>query len=137
DPSITTDYINEIQRIDPIYHHLLGMEFLPIISVMGFTAPVLHIMENQALHLDVRSTWSAAVDADLSRLALLLSVARTGDLPSYRLHRDALKTNFWYKAYHGYLQGLCYAAGVLAGTPEPEFASSFAHFPGLRKAIGQ
>ncbi len=137
DPSITTDYINEIQRIDPIYHHLLGMEFLPIISVMGFTAPVLHIMETQALHLDVRSTWSAAVDADLSRLALLLSVARTGDLPSYRLHRDALKTNFWYKAYRGYLQGLCYAAGVLAGTPEPEFASSFAHFPGLRKAIGQ
>ncbi|MEY4171950.1 MAG: hypothetical protein RL485_319, partial [Bacteroidota bacterium] len=41
------------------------------------------------------------------------------------------------KAYRGYLQGLCYAAGVLAGTPESEFASSFAHFPGLRKAIGQ
>lgn len=137
DPTLTEDYIAELQRISPQYHHLLGMEFLPVVSAMGFTAPVLRIMETQALHLDVRSTWSAAVDADLSRLAFLLSFARTGDLTAYRLHRAALKSDFWYKAYRGYLQGLCYAGSVLSGNPEPEFEASFRHFPGLSKAIGQ
>ncbi len=136
DPALTEDYISVFQKINPAHHHLLGMEFLPIVSVMGFTAPIQRIMEVQSIHIDVRSTWSAAVDADLSRLAFLLAFARTGDGAAYRLHRSALKSDFWYKAYRKYLQGLCYAGSVLVGSPEPEFEASFRHFPGLGKAIG-
>jgi hypothetical protein len=92
-------------------------------------------METQSMHLDVRSTWSAAVDADLSRLAFMLSLARNGDLPQYESHRAKLKPDFWYKAYRSYLQALYYSCSAIAGAPLPDFEPSIRLFPGLQRAL--
>jgi hypothetical protein len=113
------------------------MEFLPVAAAVGFSAPVLRIMDTQALHLEVRSTWSAAVDADLSRLAFMIALARNGDLPQYESHRAKLKPDFWYKAYRSYLQALYYGCSVIAGAPHSEFAPSIRRFPGILRAFNQ
>ncbi len=136
DPELTHDYLQTLAATPSPYHHLLGMEFLPVVAAMGYTAPVVHIMETQSMHLDVRSTWSAAVDADLSRLAFMLSLARNGDLPQYESHRAKLKPDFWYKAYRSYLQAIYYGCSVLAGAPLTTLRTSFYHFPGLERALG-
>jgi hypothetical protein len=135
DPQLTNDYVAVLASTPSPYHHLLGMEFLPVAAVLGFSAPVLRIMETQALHLDMRSTWSAAVDADLSRLAFMIALARNGDLTQYESHRAKLKPDFWYKAYRSYLQALYYSCSAIAGAPLPDFEPSIRLFPGLQRAL--
>ena len=102
---------------------------------MGFYAPVLQIMKSGIFEFDLRSTWSAAVDADLSRLALMLVESQQGNVQEYLGLRSQLQTDFWYKAYRRYLQALCHAADVLAGIPSMEFAESYDLFPGIQKAV--
>jgi hypothetical protein len=135
DPQLTRDYLDCAKSLDPHYHYLLGMEFLPIASIIGFSAPVLQIMKSGIFEFDLRSTWSAAVDADLSRLALMLSEAQQGNVQAYLGHRSQLQTDFWYKAYRRYLQALCHAADLLIGIPTSEFAESYNLFPGIQKAV--
>jgi len=135
DPLLTRDYLDCAQGMEPHYHYLLGMEFLPIASIMGFHAPVLQIMKSGIFEFDLRSTWPAAVDADLSRLALMLAESQQGNLKEYVGLRSQLQTDFWYKAYRRYLQALCHAADILAGIPTLEFEESYNHFPGIQKAV--
>jgi hypothetical protein len=135
DPQLTRDYLECAQGMDPHFHYLLGMEFLPIASIMGFHAPVLQIMKSGTFEFDLRSTWSAAVDADLSRLALMLAKSQQGNVQEYLGLRSQLQTDFWYKAYRCYLQALCHAADVFVGLPTTEFEESFAQFPGIQKAV--
>lgn len=135
DPRLTRDYLECVQGLDPHFHYLLGMEFLPIASLLGFHAPVLQIMKSGTFEFDLRSTWSAAVDADLSRLALMLAESQQGNVREYLGLRSQLQTDFWYKAYRRYLQALCHAADVIVGMPSSEFEESFALFPGIQKAV--
>jgi hypothetical protein len=137
DPQLTNDYVAVLASTPSPYHLLLGMEFLPVVAAMGYTAPVIRIMETQSIHLEVRSTWSAAVDADLSRLAFMIALARNGDLTQYESHRAKLKPDFWYKAYRSYLQALYYGCSAIAGAPLPDFEPSIRLFPGLQRAITQ
>lgn len=135
DPRLTSDYLRELQRINPEYHHLLGMEFLPIASIMGFTSPVLEILESQLSQIHYRGNWSAAVDSDLIRLAAMLAHARTGARSLFDVHRNSLLMGFWYKAYRKYLQGLYYASTLLIGEPDAEYEAPYRHFPGLARAL--
>jgi len=135
DPRLTSDYLRELQRINPEYHHLLGMEFLPIASIMGFTSPVLEILESQLSQIHYRGNWSAAVDTDLIRLAAMLAHARTGARSLFEVHRNSLLMGFWYKAYRKYLQGLYYASTLLIGEPDAEYEAPYRHFPGLARAL--
>jgi hypothetical protein len=135
DPHLTADYTRVLEATPPLYHHLLGMEFLPVVAAMGFTAPVVRIMETQSLHIEVRSTWSAAVDADLSRLAFMLALARNGDLAAFEAHQAKLKPDFWYKAYRKYLEALHYACSVLSGETRADLEPSYLHFSGLQRAL--
>jgi hypothetical protein len=135
DPQLTRDYLDCAKGLDPYFHYLLGMEFLPIASIMGFNAPVLQIMKTGIFKFDLRSTWSAAVDGDLSRLALMLAEAQQGNVQAYLGLRLQLQTDFWYKAYRRYLQALCHAADLLVGIPTTEFSESYSLFPGIQKAV--
>jgi hypothetical protein len=135
DPQLTRDYLDYAQGLDPHFHYLLGMEFLPIASLMGFHAPVVHIMKSGTFEFDLRSTWSAAVDADLSRLALMLAESQQGNFRVHQELRSQLHFDFWYKAYRSYLKALCHAADLFAGVPAPEFESSYQLFPGIGKAV--
>ena len=135
DPQLTRDYLDCVQRLGPHFHCLLGMEFLPVVSIMGFHAPVLQIMKSGAFEFDHRSTWSAAVDSDLSRLALMLAEAQQGNVQVYLGLRSQLQTDFWYKAYRRYLQALCYASDLFVGIQSSEYTESYHHFPGIQKAV--
>lgn len=135
DPQLTSDYIEYIKTIPAQFHYLLGMEFLPIASLMGFHAPVLEMVNSGFVQFDVRSTWSAAVDADLTRLAIMLALAQQGNKEMYLGHRRQLQRDFWYKAYRNYLKALCYASDTLMGIPNIEYQESFDMFPGIQKAL--
>ena len=135
DPQLTRDYLDCAQSLHPYSHYLLGMEFLPIASIMGFNAPVLQIMKSGIFEFHLRSTWSAAVDADLSRLALMLAESQQGNTKGYLELRAQLLTDFWYKAYRHYLQALCHAADLFIGIPTDEFTESYTLFPGIQRAV--
>lgn len=135
DPQLTRDYLDCAQGLDPYFHYLLIMEFLPVASIMGFHAPVLQIMKTAAFEFDLRSNWSAAVDADLSRLALMLAESQQGNIKEYLELRSQLLTDFWYKAYRRYMQALCHAADLFIGIPTAEFTESYMLFPGIQKAV--
>jgi hypothetical protein len=135
DPELRADYLVAAKTIDPSLHYLLGMEFLPVASVMGFHGPVLHILDSNVLKYDLRSTWSAAVDADLVRLARMLAYAQQGYISEYLALKKQLQADFWYKAYRTYLQALCAAGDKLAGIPGTPFSESLAKFPGIERAI--
>ncbi|MGA1364250.1 MAG: hypothetical protein ACO31C_04830 [Schleiferiaceae bacterium] len=135
DPQLTADYLVAARAIDPSLHYLLGMEFLPVASVMGFHGPVLQILDSNVLKYDLRSTWSAAVDADLVRLARMLAYAQQGHIAEYLALKNQLQADFWYKAYRTYLQALCAAGDELAGVSGSPHHSSLATFPGIQRAI--
>lgn len=135
DPQLTRDYLDCAKGLDPYFHYALGMEFLPIASIMGFNAPVFQIMKSGIFEFNLRSTWSAAVDADLSRLALMLAESQQGNVEGYLGLRAQLQTDFWYKAYRRYMQALCHAAELFIGIPTAEFTESYNLFPGIQRAV--
>ena len=135
EPQLTSDYLEAAKTIDSSLHYLLGMEFLPVASIMGFHGPVLHILDSNVLKYDLRSTWSAAVDADLVRLSRMLAYAQQGLIAEYLALKNQLQADFWYKAYRTYLQALCAAGDELAGVPGSPFRLSLAKFPGIQRAI--
>jgi len=78
-----------------------------------------------------RIHWSAALDLDLSRLALMLAHAQLGNFTDFSEYELQITPKNWYESYSRYQQALYSLAERRLGRSEFKYPDSLAYYPGI------
>lgn len=130
-PQIQLDYSEAFNVAPPHMHHLLGMEAFPVMALLGYGKDVVQIsLQFKAFDAE-RVHWSASLDLDTTRLALMIASADTGDFERFQEMETLIQPENWYISYRDYQEALYACAEIRLGRSKPKFQNSLHRFPGL------
>lgn len=118
-------------------HHLLGMEAFPIMAVLGYGEDVLQIAGQFKAFEAERIHWSASLDLDMTRIALMIAYADQGNFQRFLEMETLIQPENWYVSYRDYQQSLYAFAEIRMGRSTPKFHSALNRFPGLKALSGR
>jgi hypothetical protein len=118
-------------------HHLLGMEAFPIMAVLGYGEDVLQFAGQFKAFEAERIHWSASLDLDMTRIALMIAYADQGNFQRFHEMEALIQPENWYISYRDYQQSLYAFAEIRMGRSTPKFHSALNRFPGLKALSGR
>jgi hypothetical protein len=121
------------QVVPPYMHHLLGMELFPMMALLGHGEAVIRIAKFYRAFDSERIHWTAALDLDLTRLALMISFAQTGDHSGFHDMESLIQPENWYVSYRDYQECLYAIAEIRYGRSDIRFRNTLDRFPGLKR----
>ena len=118
-------------QVLPEKHFLLAIEVFPIMALLGLAPQLVQVnYQNRAFGVECHH-WGAALDLDVSRLALMIAYADLGELGKFRLLEQELQPEHWYLSYKTYQEALYAIAEIKLGRTEIRYKAALDAFPGL------
>lgn len=112
-------------------HFLLALELFPTMALCGFAQEILDLAQfNTGFNTEVIH-WSASLDLDLMRLALMNAHALLGNYQAFSELEQQVSPSKWYASYKRYQEALYSLAERRIGRSELRFADSLAYYPGI------
>jgi hypothetical protein len=112
-------------------HYLLALELFPTLALCGYAQEVIDLAQFNSGFGTERIHWSAALDLDLSRLALMLAHAQLGNFTDFSEYELQITPKNWYESYSRYQQALYSLAERRLGRSEFKYPDSLAYYPGI------
>lgn len=119
--------------VPPYMHHLLGMELFPMMALLGHGEAVIRLAKFYRAFDSERIHWTAALDLDLTRLALMISFGQLRDTVGFHEMEELIQPDNWYASYRDYQQCLYAIAEIRFGRTNIRFAQTLDRFPGLKR----
>jgi len=127
------DIVRAYEEVPPYLHHLLGMELFPIMALLGHGESVIRIAKYYRAFDSERIHWTAALDLDLTRLALMIAFAQVRDIYGFHEMERLIQPDNWYTSYRDYQQCLHAIAEMRYGRTTIQFRGTLDRFPGLKR----
>jgi hypothetical protein len=121
------------EKVPPFMHHLLGMELFPMMALLGHGEAVIRIAKFYRAFDSERIHWTAALDLDLTRLALMIAFAQAGDNSGFHDMEKLIQPQNWYASYRDYQECLYAIAEIRYGRADVRYRSTLERFPGLKR----
>ena len=130
---VIDNIVDAYEKVPSYMHHLLGMELFPIMALLGHGEEVIQVAKYYRAFDSERIHWTAALDLDLTRLALMMAFAQTQDRAGFLEMESLIQPDNWYASYRDYQQCLYAIAEIRYGRTDIRFRKTLDRFPGLKR----